>query len=335
MVKATVIGAGSWGTAFAGVLANNVDTVSLWCHSLDCAQSINISRRSNRYLTGYELPGNVSATNSYEEGLRGSELVVLAIPSVHLRTVCAELKPYIAQDIPVLVLTKGIEPNTGYLMNEVVADELGNLERVCALSGPNHAEEVCRGAYSAAVCAGPNDDLSQSVRSAICTSQFRVYVSSDVRGVEVCGATKNVIAIACGICAGLGFGDNTLAVLMTRGIAEIGRMVNVLGGDPITCMGLAGMGDLIATCTSKHSRNRSFGEAFIKGTSLSEYESATHMVVEGARACISVLELAKKNNVEVPVVEAIWNLLYNDMAIDQVIKILTDRTPTEEFYGMN
>lgn len=335
MQKAAVIGAGSWGTAFAAVLANNVEQVVLWSHGASTAKAINTTHHSDRYLVDAELNSNISATTSFKEVLEGAELVVLALPSSYLRFTCTSIAPFVDAQADVLVLTKGIELKSGKLMSEVVADELGGPERICALSGPNHAEEVIKGSYSAAVVAGESLECSERIQAVVHVPEFRCYVSDDPAGVEVCGATKNVIAIACGICAGLGLGDNTLAVLMTRGIAEIGRMVNVLGGNPLTCMGLAGMGDLVATCTSPHSRNRSFGVAFAKGEALESYENKTHMVVEGARACVSVRELAHKYGVEVPIVEAVWNLLYGGASIDSVIHLLTDRTPTEEFYGMN
>ena len=264
------------------------------------------------------------ATASLGEALEGADACVLALPSNHLRDVCSSLAPSLVPEVPALVLTKGIEPDSGLLMSEVAASELGRPERIAALSGPNHAEEVCTGALAASV----------RLRSLVSTPAFRVYVSRDVRGVETCGAVKNVMAIACGICAGLGLGDNTLALIMTRGIAEIGRMVAALGGEPMTCMGLAGMGDLVATCTSEHSRNRRFGEAFVAGRTLDEFEASTHMVVEGARAVVSVRELAQKKGVEVPISDAVWNVIYGGMSVETVTAMLIGRTPTREFYGM-
>lgn len=335
MRRAAVIGAGSWGTAFAGVVASNVESVIMWAHSASTVESINTLHKNDRYLTDYDLPANISATSSYEEACKDAELIVMALPSTHLRRVSHEISSFVAPDAKVLVLTKGIEAKTSLLMTDVVSEELGGPSRVCALTGPNHAEEVCRGQYAAAVCAENDIECAKAIQDAVCTREFRVYVSDDELGLEICGATKNVIAIACGICVGLGLGDNTLAVMMTRGIAEIGRMVNVIGGNPITCMGLAGMGDLVATCTSPHSRNRSFGEAFVAGTSLEAYEQERHMVVEGARACISVRELAHANGVEVPIVEAVYSLLYGDTTVEDVINVLTGRKPNEEFYGMD
>lgn len=335
MRRAAVIGAGSWGTAFAGVVASNVDSVIMWAHSASTVESINTLHKNDRYLTDYDLPANISATSSYEEACKDAELIVMALPSTHLRRVSHEISSFVAPDAKVLVLTKGIEAKTSLLMTDVVSEELGGPSRVCALTGPNHAEEVCRGQYAAAVCAENDIECAKAIQDAVCTREFRVYVSDDELGLEICGATKNVIAIACGIVAGAGMGDNTLAIIMTRGIAEIGRLVAAAGGDPMTCMGLAGMGDLVATCTSPHSRNRSFGEAFAKGTTLEEYENKTHMVVEGARACISVRELAHKHGVEVPITEAVYNLLYENMPFEEVSQMLAGREPKVEFYGFN
>lgn len=332
--RTAVIGAGSWGTAFAGLVAQNVDEVRLWCHGAKSADAINETHHNPRYIADYEIPANVVATSSLEEAVRDANAVVLALPSVHLRRVSRELAEFLSRDVPVITLTKGIEAKTGMLMTEVAADELGSPERFCALSGPNHAEEVHLGMYSAAVLAGVDASLTHSLLDIVATPKFRVYVSPDVRGVETCGAVKNVIAIACGMAAGCGLGDNTLAVIMTRGIAEIGRVVNALGGDPMTCMGLAGMGDLVATCTSEHSRNRRFGEAFSRGMSLQDFERESHMVVEGANAVISVRELAHKMGVDVPITEAVWGLVHGGVALDDVVEKLVGRPLTHEFYGM-
>lgn len=334
MSRVAVIGAGSWGTAFSGLVAANADEVSLWCHSEATANAINETRHNARYLPDYVLAPNVRATASLGEALEGADACVLALPSNHLRDVCASLAPSLVPEVPALVLTKGIEPDSGLLMSEVAASELGRPERIAALSGPNHAEEVCTGALAASVLAAEDLELAERLRSLVSTPAFRVYVSRDVRGVETCGAVKNVMAIACGICAGLDGGDNTLALIMTRGIAEIGRMVAALGGEPMTCMGLAGMGDLVATCTSEHSRNRRFGEAFVAGRTLDEFEASTHMVVEGARAVVSVRELAQKKDVEVPISDAVWNVIYGGMSVETVTAMLIGRTPTREFYGM-
>lgn len=334
MSRVAVIGAGSWGTAFAGVVAQNACEVRLWCHSGVTADSINETHHNPRYLVDFELPANVLATPSLEQATRGCAACIIVVPSIHLRATARELAGHLDDSCDVLVLTKGIEEGSGYTMVEVVAEELGRVAGVAGLSGPNHAEEVCRSLPSAATIASADQTSAERLRSLCSTPTFRVYVSTDVRGVELCGAVKNVIAIACGMCVGLGYGDNTLALIMTRGLAELGRVVCASGGDPMTCMGLAGMGDLVATCTSPHSRNRRFGEAFVAGTSLAEFERETHMVVEGAHAVVSVRELARAHGVEVPIADAVWQVVFGGATVEQMAEALMGRVATEEFYGM-
>lgn len=332
--KACVVGSGSWGTAFTGLLAPNVGEVVLWCRSAQVAEEINLSRRNPRRLTDYRLCENVSATADAALALGGSGVVVLAVPSAHLRGVCRGIAPYVPKDAIIVVLTKGMEPGTHKLMHEIAVDEFGDASRIAVVSGPNHAEEISRGQVSAAVVAASNTSVAERVQNLVFSYSFRSYVSSDVIGVEVCGAVKNVVAIACGLAAGLGAGDNTLAALMTRGIAEVARISSALGGDPLTPMGLAGMGDLVATCTSEHSRNRTFGEALARGETLAEYEARTNMVVEGARAAMSIHELALERGIEAPITAAVHGVLVNELDIDSAKESLLGRLPREEFYGM-
>lgn len=332
--KACVVGSGSWGTAFTGLLAPNVNEVVLWCRSAQVAEEINLRRRNPKRLTDYELCENVSATADAALALGGSGVVVLAVPSAHLRGVCRGIASFVPDDAIIVVLTKGMEPGTHKLMHEIAADELGDVSRIAVVSGPNHAEEISRGQVSAAVVASSDVSVAERVRDLVFSYSFRCYVSSDVVGVEVCGAVKNVVAIACGLAAGLGAGDNTLAALMTRGIAEVARISSALGGDPLTPMGLAGMGDLVATCTSEHSRNRTFGEALARGETLAEYEARTNMVVEGARAAMSVHELAVERGIEAPITAAVHGVLVNELDIDSAKESLLGRLPREEFYGM-
>ena len=332
--KACVVGSGSWGTAFTGLLAPNVGEVVLWCRSAQVAEEINLRRRNPKRLTAYELCENVSATADAALALGGSGIVVLAVPSAHLRGVCRGIASFVPDDAIIVVLTKGMEPGTHKLMHEIAADELGDVSRIAVVSGPNHAEEISRGQVSAAVVASSDASVAEQVQDLVFSYSFRCYVSSDVVGVEVCGAVKNVVAIACGLAAGLGAGDNTLAALMTRGIAEVARISSAFGGDPLTPMGLAGMGDLVATCTSEHSRNRTFGEALARGETLAEYEARTNMVVEGARAAMSVHELAVERGIEAPITAAVHGVLVNELDIDSAKESLLGRLPREEFYGM-
>lgn len=332
--RVAVIGSGSWGTAMCGLLSPHAGEVALWCRDAAVARAIGETRRNPRHLVDYELPGNVVATADDARALDGAEAVVLAVPSAHLRSVCERVAPHVAPGVPALVLTKGVELGTGALMLDVAAEALGGRGRLAVLSGPNHAEEICRGLLSAAVLASEGPEVAERLRALVAGPRFRVYVSQDVTGVEVCGAVKNVIAIACGAAVGQGSGDNALAVIMTRGLAEIGRVAAALGADPLTPMGLAGMGDLVATCTSPHSRNRSFGEALVRGETLESYEERTRMVVEGARAAESVLALARAHGVEVPITSAVHAVLHGEVTVEAATDALLGRTPSEEFYGM-
>lgn len=332
--KVAVMGSGSWGTAMAGLLAERSRDVALWCRDAALAEAVSATRRNPRHLTDYELPANVRATADAAGALAGAEVVVLAAPSAYLRATCARIAALVPAEAPVLVLTKGVELGTHKLMLDVVADELGGRERIAVLSGPNHAEEVCQGKLSAAVLASESPEVALRLQRLVVSHSFRVYVSADVTGVEICGAVKNVVAIACGAAAGSGAGDNTLAVIMTRGLAEIGRVAAALGADPLTPMGLAGMGDLVATCTSRHSRNRTFGEALAAGESLQSYEARTHAVVEGARAAESVLALARAHGVEVPITSAVHAVLHGGAGVQEATDMLLGRRPSEEFYGI-
>ncbi len=334
-MKITVIGSGSWGTAIAGQAAAHVDEVCIWSFGGEAVDGINEHHRNNLYLTDYTLPDNVCATASYEEAMAGTDGIILAVPSAFLRSVLEGAAPYIDPKTPVLTLTKGIEEKTGFLMSELVADCIGNTSRIAVLAGPNHAEEVCRGCLSAAVIAAEDTAVAEFFKGVLLSGHFRIYVGEDLVGVEMCSAVKNVIAIVCGYLVGMGYGDNTLALVMTRGIAEISRLVHARGGNPITCMGLAGMGDLVVTCTSRHSRNRTFGEALAHGGTLEEYQEKTHMVVEGAAAAKSVAEVARTLGVDAPITFALEAVLWRGVAKETVFNELIERFPTEEFYGMD
>lgn len=332
--KVAVVGFGSWGTAVCGLVAANARSVSAWAHSDAVVEGFSRTHENPRYLKGYRLPDNVSVTSDLAACAGGAEVVVLVVPSVHLRPVCIELAATLGPDVAVVVLTKGIERGTGLLMTDVAAQTLGSPERIGALSGPNHAEEVCQGKPAAAVLACGDDAVAERLRQAIIRPTFRVYRSRDVAGVETCGAVKNVMALACGIADGLGLGDNTGAVLMTRGLAEMTRVAVAMGADPMTPMGLAGMGDLVVTCTSPHSRNRSFGQALVAGESLEDYQRRTSMVVEGAVAAASTHELAARLGVDVPITDAVWRVLYDGSDVTDELWRLLDRPPQEEFYGI-
>ncbi|KXB33779.1 NAD(P)H-dependent glycerol-3-phosphate dehydrogenase [Atopobium deltae] len=328
-----VVGTGSWGTAVAGLIAPHVDKVVMWSHSAEIAESITQTHKNNLYLTDYTLPDNVVATLSMQEALADAAEIFFVVPSSFLRATARDVAQYRKPGTPSLVLTKGMEHQGAKTMTEVVAEELGEPDLICALSGPNHAEEVCKKKVAASVIAGKNPKIVERFQRLVLSPEFRIYVSDDLVGVEVCAAVKNVIAIAAGLAVGVGQGDNTLAVIMTRGLAEIGRIVSACGGDPLTCMGLAGMGDLVATCTSPHSRNRSFGVALAQGTTLEEYERSTKMIVEGARAAKSVYAIAQDKHIEVPITKTVHAILYEHLSLEDAFTILLERKPHEEFYG--
>lgn len=330
-----VVGAGSWGTAVARHLARQGHRVHLWAHSQVVADGINREHRNPRYLSDCDLPRGVEADTNLSRCLAAASCVVYVVPSHSLREVARASRAYLAADVPVIVLTKGIEADTGLLMTQVVAEEIGFSRRVACLSGPNHAEEVSRDMPSASVIAAEGSRVAGFFQRLFHADRFRTYVSEDVVGVEICAAYKNVVAIACGMARGFGTGDNTAAVLMTRGLAEMGRLVAASGGDPMTCLGLAGVGDLVATCTSRHSRNATFGAAFARGETLVQYQERTHMVVEGALACRSIRDLAKRQGVEVPIADAVFAMLYEGATLEDVSSALYAREPHTEFYGFD
>lgn len=334
-MRIAVIGAGSWGTAVARHLAQQGNDVALWSHNAEVARTVNEEHRNPRYLPACELPATVACSCDLGSCLDGAAAAVYVVPSHALRQTLHDSRAFIADDLPVAILTKGIEHGTRMLMTDVAADELGNPQRIACLSGPNHAEEVSLDLPAAAVVASENPECASFFQGLFHCDLFRVYASDDVAGVEVCAAAKNVVAIACGIVRGLKLGDNTCALIMTRGLAEMSRLVAARGGNPMTCMGLAGMGDLVATCTSAHSRNQTFGAAFAAGETLEDFEARTHMVVEGARACVSVREMAVELGVEVPIADAVYDLLYSKDPLDEVTARLYARWPRAEFYGLD
>lgn len=334
-MKVAVIGAGSWGTAIARLVALQGHEVALWSHNEEVARAVNDEHRNPRYLPACELPADVLCSCSLEACLADAKAAVYVVPSHALRATLHESRLWVGPDMPVAILTKGIEHGTRLLMTDVAADELGNPERIACLCGPNHAEEVSLDLPAAAVVASQDARCAAFFQGLFHRDTFRVYVSDDVAGVEVCAAAKNVVAIACGIVRGMQMGDNTCALIMTRGLAEMSRLVSARGGNPLTCMGLAGMGDLVATCTSRHSRNQTFGAAFAAGETLQQFEERTHMVVEGARACVSVREMAAELGVDVPLADAVYDLLYNHEGLDDVVARLYARWPRAEFYGLD
>ena len=333
-MRIAVIGAGSWGTALAQVLAGNGHDVGLWARKPEVAAAINADHRNPRYLSDVVLSERIAASSSHEEVLEGACAAVIVTPSSIMRDVADRLAGLVAEDFPVIVCSKGVEEGSGLLPVEVFEAEMGNAARLAVLSGPNFAAEVIRGIPSGTVVASPDAGTAAFFQELFARDAFRTYASDDVIGVELCAAFKNVIAIAVGVSYGIGFGDNTAAMLMTRGIAEMSRLVVRCGGQALTCMGLAGTGDLVATCTSEHSRNRRFGKLLAEGGTLEEFTERTHMVVEGALACRTLKTLADAYGVELPITDVVRSVVWEGADPRDVAKTLTSRPLTTEFYGL-
>lgn len=331
-MKVSVIGAGSWGTALAHLLGTAGNDVMLWARKPEVCDGINNQHRNPRYLVDSLVNERVHASNDYEAVLCGSEAVVIVTPSSIMRDVACDIRPFVTFETPIIICSKGVEAETGLLPVEVFGQELGNESRLAALTGPNHAEEVIKGIASGTVVASSNRDTALFFQELFATDTFRTYVSDDVLGAEICAAFKNVIAIAVGASYGIGLGDNTAALIMTRGLAEMSRLVEACGGTAMTCLGLAGVGDLIATCTSEHSRNRTFGYRLATGTTLEQYREETHMVVEGALACKTIDALAKAHQVELPITEMVRSVLWEQADFHEAANALFERSLKPEFY---
>ncbi len=330
--RAAVIGGGSWGTAFARLLVKAGVMTELVCRRPYQAEEISRSHRNPDYLDNVELPAELLASSFEDNKLQLADLVVVSVPSKAFREVTHKLLPQISDEAPVLSLTKGLEPGTLKRMSQVLAAELPApaSQRVAVLSGPNHAEEVAFDIPSATTIASANQRLASQIQKLISSPSFRAYINKDVVGVEFCGATKNVIALAAGMSDGLGFGDNTKASLMTRGLAEMSRLGDRMGADPRTFSGLAGMGDLIATCTSRHSRNRRAGELIAQGRTAEEAEQEMGMVAEGLTSARSVYELAAQADLEMPITEQVCEVIYEGKDVLLAVAELMGRAPTAE-----
>jgi glycerol-3-phosphate dehydrogenase (NAD(P)+) len=335
-VKVAIIGAGSWGTAVARLVSVNADDVVLWARDPRTAAQIAATRENEKYLPGFELPGALEITSSLEVACFESDVVVLGVPSHGLRKVLEEAAEHIAPNALIVSLAKGLEQDSDLRMSEVVRDVLGDTvsRRTGVLTGPNLAREVAAGQPTASVVAVPDPAAARLLQSVFMTPTFRVYTNPDVVGCELAGVVKNVIAIAAGIAAGLDFGANTMAALLTRGLAELGRLGTAMGGDPLTFAGLAGMGDLVATCTSPQSRNRTVGVELGKGRSIDEIIADMHMVAEGVKSTRAVVQLARRNGVEMPIAEQVAAVLYEGRRAPELLAALMAREAKPELHGL-
>ena len=329
MEKICVLGAGSWGTALALVVAKKGYNVSMWTLNEEQCNKINKDKENIDYLPGVVIPDNIVVTTNIEEAVKDGTIIVLAVPSQAIRSVCKQIKPFVKDNQILVDVAKGLEKGTGLRLSDVCNQELPNNKYV-VLSGPSHAEEVSRDIPTTVVVSSEDIHIAEIVQDIFMSPKFRVYTNPDVVGVELGGALKNIIAFGAGICDGLGYGDNAKAALMTRGIKEIGRLGVAMGAKASTFSGLSGIGDLIVTCTSMHSRNRRAGILIGQGKTLEETLAEVKMVVEGITATDVAYNVAKELNVEMPITNAIYSVLYDNANPDEVVTELMMRDKTHE-----
>ena len=323
-----VLGSGGWGTALAMLLEQNRHAVTLWSHDPKKAEQLKL-KRENPLLSGVQLPVELQITNDLN-CLRNAELVVFAPPSFALRAVAKEAAPYLPDGVPLLSVTKGIERGTHLRMSQVIAQETGGEHPIAVLSGPSHAEEVARAMPTGVVAASNRAETAELVQRVFTNERFRVYTHDDMVGVELAGALKNVAALCCGVSDGLGLGDNTKALLITRAMAETSRLAERLGGRKETLAGLAGMGDLIVTCTSMHSRNRRAGILIGQGKDPQAAMKEVGAVVEGYYAAKSAYELGKAKGIDMPITDAAYKVLYEGADVREAVQALLSRQRKSE-----
>lgn len=331
MTKAAVFGSGSWGTAFATVLADAGCEVTMWGRRRELVDAVNATHVNPDYLPGVELPENLRATTDPAEAARAADFTVLAVPSQTLRANLTEWASELPADTVLVSLMKGIELGTAKRMSEVIAETAGaGPERIAVLSGPNLAKEIAARQPAASVVACQDEEVARRLQLACHTPYFRPYTNTDVVGCELGGAVKNVIGLAVGIAGGMGLGDNAKASLITRGLAETTRLGLVLGADPVTFAGLAGMGDLVATCSSPLSRNNTFGINLGRGMTLEETIAVTRQTAEGVKSCESVLDLARRHGVDMPITETVVSIVHEGKSPMVALKELMSRTAKAE-----
>ena len=333
-MKAAVLGAGSWGTTFAQVLCDAGTRTVLYARNPQLAKALAGLHENPEYLPGIALTPALDATPDPAEALAGADLVAFAVPAQSLRANLVAWAPLIPPGALLVSLIKGIELGTCQRMSEVIIEVLGaDAARVAVVSGPNLAGEIVRRQFAATVVACAAEDGALALQGACHTPYFRPYTNTDVTGCELGGAVKNVIAIAVGIAVAMGLGDNTRAALITRGLAEIARLGSALGAQPQTFAGLAGMGDLVATCSSPLSRNRTFGEYLGRGMTVAEAAAAMNQTAEGVASCEPVLELARRHHVEMPITEVVEAVMRDGLAVTEAASMLASRSAKPEWYG--
>lgn len=328
--KLAIIGAGSWGTALACVLAPRFASVSLWAYEADLAERLEATRSNDVFLPGFRLPGNVAAGHSLEAALEGAETVVSVMPSHVVRAVYVQMLPHLSEGVGIVSATKGLEAGSLMRISEVIRDVVGPQFRIAALSGPTFAREVAAGSPTALVAASEDEAFAEEIQVRFSGPAFRVYRNNDPAGVEIGGALKNVVAIGAGICDGLGLGHNAVAALITRGLAELTRLAVAVGGRAETLAGLAGLGDLVLTCTGDLSRNRQVGLKLAAGLKLGQIESATPMVAEGIKTTSVALQLAERHGVDVPIARQMHAVLNLGRSPGEAVQELMSRTLRSE-----
>ena len=329
-MNVAVIGTGGWGTALAVLLHGNGHKVTLWGRLPEEVEPIIAAGENKAFLPGVKIPREILLTLDAQSALREAELAVLAVPSHGMRPICEKVREFLPAGLPLVSVAKGIENETGARMSEVIAQVL-KTDRIVALSGPSHAEEVGRGIPTAVVVAARDPALAVVTQKTFMNERFRIYTHDDIIGVELGGALKNVIAIAAGACDGIGFGDNTKAALCTRGLAEMTRLGVALGARQETFFGLSGVGDLIVTAFSRHSRNRGFGERLGKGETPGQIAASTQMVAEGVKTAKSAWQLAQRHGVDVPITRQVHAIIYEGQAPKQEVRDLMTREAKPEF----
>jgi glycerol-3-phosphate dehydrogenase (NAD(P)+) len=335
-VKIAVIGGGAWGTTIASVATASSD-VTLWAREPEVVEGVNVRHENPLFLPGMALSRSLRATSDTSKALSGADAVLMAVPSQHFRGVLTAARPAIERGTPFLTLAKGIEEGSLLRMSEVAAEVLDDHTPglIGVLSGPNIAKEILAGHPAATVVALPDTSVARELQQALMTPSLRVYTNPDVVGCELGGALKNVIALAAGMAAGLGLGQNTLAALLTRGLAELTRLGVAAGGQPLTFLGLAGVGDLVVTCNSPDSRNHHVGERLGRGEDLAEILSGMQSAVEGVRSCRPVLELGQRHGVELPICERVDDVLTGRLSPRAAVESLLHRDATTELHGLS
>jgi len=328
----TILGAGSWGTALSVHLAQADRSITLWARNAEAAARMTADRHNPTYLPAIEIPRSVTIVTDLEAAVAAAPMVALAVPSQSMRDLAQNVRPYLSGDETIVSLAKGIENDTLMTMSQVLADVLAVPDRIGVLYGPSHAEEVAESRPTTVVAAAPSADLAHRIQEAFLTDRLRVYVNTDVIGVEIGGSAKNVLAIAAGISDGVGYGDNAKAALVTRGIAEIRRLGLAMGAQAQTFAGLTGIGDLVVTCMSRHSRNRHLGEEIGRGKTLDQVLAEMDMVAEGVRTTQSIHDLAQKHDVEMPITEAVYAVLFEGQRPHEMMETLMTRRAKHEHW---